>query len=148
MLARSQTRTHTYASPSLILESLQAPVPYDLQDNQTWRARPHRRSNSARSFPGRPAKLFSTCRLASATRQGAQVLTSFLRSTGLGEPTPQWQVLLCKPAAAGAGTLRPTQATASHPQIRPSRLPPAAVGLCRSRAIAAATYFTSLTTLC
>lgn len=88
MLARSQTRTRTYASPSLIIESLQAPVPYDLQDKQTWRARPRRHSNSsARSFPGHSAKLFATCRLASATRQGAQVLTSSLGSAGGAHPS-------------------------------------------------------------
>lgn len=144
MLARSQTRTRTYASPSLILESLQAPVPYDLQDKQTWRARPHRHSNSsARSFPGHSAKLFSTCRLASAARSTGPYFIP--RKRGGSPPLAYWQVLQRKPAAAGAGTPRPTQATASHPQIR---LFAAAVGLRRSRAIAAATYFSSLTTLC
>lgn len=126
MLARSQTRTHTCASPSLILESLQAPVPHHLWNNQTWRARPHRRaSSSACSFPGRSAKLFLTGRLASATREGAQVLISLL---GGSPALTSWQVSQCK---ARTRTPRPTQATASHPQIHPARLPPAAAGLCQ-----------------
>lgn len=98
MLAKSQTRTRTSASPSLILESLQAPIPYNLQDNQTRRARPHRRSDSsARSFPGCSAQLL-THRLASATGHGAQILT-IPRSP----PLAQQQVLQGKPAAVGQG---------------------------------------------
>lgn len=111
MLARSQTRTRTSASP-LILESLQAPTPYNLQDNQTWRARPHRRSNSsARSFPGCSAQLL-THRLASATGHGAQILT-IPRSP----PLTQQQVLQGKPAAVGQGHRNPHKPPHCTPKL-------------------------------
>lgn len=98
MLAKSQTHTRTSASPSLILKSLQAPIPYNLQDNQTRRARPHRCYNSsARSFPGCSAQLLIH-RLASATGHRAQILT-IPRSP----PLTQQQVLQDKPAAVGQG---------------------------------------------
>lgn len=112
MLARSQTRTRTSASPSLILESLQAPTPYNLQDNQTRRARPHRRSNSsARSFPRCSAQLL-THRLASATGHGAQILT-IPRSP----PLTQQQVLQGKPAAVGQGHRNPHKPPHCTPKL-------------------------------
>lgn len=116
LLARSQTRTHTNASPSLILESSRAPVPYEPRDKQTRRAR---RPRSARGFPGRSAEIFRT-RLCHRTR-----------STG-----PSFN-----PGSAGqaGGSDTPTLA----PKMSPSA---SAVGLCRSRAAAAAPCFRLLTT--
>lgn len=112
MLAKSQTRTRTSASPSLILESLQAPIPYNLQDNQTRRARPHRCSDSsARSFPGCSAQLL-THRLASATGHGAQILT-IPRSPPLAEQ----QVLQGKPAAVGQGHWDPHKPPHCTPKL-------------------------------
>lgn len=114
MLARSQTRTRTSASPSLILESLKAPIPYNLQDNQTRRARPHWHLNSsAHSFPGCSAQLL-THRLASATGHGAHILT-IPRSP----PLTQQQVLQGKPAAVGQGHQDPHKPPHCTPKLTP-----------------------------
>lgn len=114
MLAKSQTRTCTSASPSLILDCLQALIPYNLQDNQTQRAQPHQHSNSsARSFPRCSAQL-STHRLASAIEHGAQILT-IPRSP----PLTQQQVLQGKPAAVGQGHWDPHKAPHCTPKLAP-----------------------------
>lgn len=142
MLARSQTHTRTSASPSLILESLQAPN--SLQP-------PGQPDPESMASPALKLLCLQLPGMLSTAIDSQACLCHRTRNTDPDhseDPTLHSAAGLARlTSCSGAGTPGPPQATTLHPQTRSWQLPPATVGLCRSRAEAAAADFSSSTTL-
>lgn len=155
LLAGSQTRTRedafSFSDAARVLKKLPSPR----TDGGDWKTSPREHGlarappSSARSFPGHAAKPASTCRLASATRRGAEAGRVAAAPCGsaaggthpsLGDRSLGTTRARRPRAAKGRRRPRaPARAPVSRRDARPSRLRP-------SHAEAAAASFSSSTT--